>query len=182
MESESPKNERRRIGSIGELNTKGKALYVILRRSGGFDARGRVKAIDVEVPLDHALSAMEREQIDNLYPDPLAPRETNPITGMPFLDTTNAAWLREVNETLPRKRREARVVRMLGSAQFGGQEVQTKEGMETAALMLRSYEGITPGDIESIDYQGRSPHEVTEEGIARKEQELSPGTPAPPSA
>lgn len=174
-------NVKRKVGNIRELSTKGRQLVVVLRRVGNMDEKGRVQYVDVEIPVHHALSASEREQIDAMYPDPLPPRQVNSVTGIPFLDTTDEGWRREMN-LLPIKRRDARVVRLLGAEQFGVAEVTTKEGTEAAVAVLRNIEGITVDDIESIDQQGRNPTEITEEGVARKEQAMSPGTPAPPSA
>lgn len=173
-------NQKERVEGIGELSTKGRSLYVVLRRAGGFDENGVQRIKDVEIPLDHALTSAEREQIDDMWPDPLPPRETNPVSGLPFRDDTDEGWRRDIG-TLTVKRRDARVVRMLGASQLGVAEVQTKAGIEKGIEVLRNIEGITPADIMSIDAQGRAPNEVTEEGVARKEQELSPGTPAPPS-
>jgi hypothetical protein len=175
-------NVKRKIGSIRDLDKKGKPLYVVLRRSAGFDAAGKPLFDDVLLPLDHSMSTAERERINALYPDPLPPLKMNQVTGIEYRNASDEDYWRQANETLPAKRLYARVVVMLGAAQFGVAEVQTLEGIEAAVAVLRGIEGITPADCESIDYQGRNPNEVTEEGIQAKEHSGTPSTPAPPAA
>lgn len=171
-------NEKKRVKSIAELSKRGRPCYVILRRSAGFDDKGRLKFIDVEIPLHHALTASEREEIDYLFRDPLPPLRDNPVTGVQYRDGANEEYMREVNDILPIKRMYARVVRMLGAEQLGIPGVKTGAELEAGIAVLRNIEGISPEDIMSIDQQGRNPNEVTEAGIQAIEQKESPTTPA----